>query len=232
MNEQKTDDRKLSALQFFDIMTHAKPFEQKEVLEKRADTISSYLKTKYNRMTKDTLKSIVSETLMRFMERYYPLFLANELEELREIQTIDGKLCRFAENIAKENIRQVDNSNRFEEKEDSIYAQANKLGSYDLMESDFLEKNITLPEIAAQLIKAIHQLPESHQNVFIRRLFGEKPKDIANALNITETKERKDAERAKKALASILPTIPNAYYEDLVQYIAPFFQHLFKNQTP
>jgi hypothetical protein len=66
MNEQKTDDRKLSALQFFDIMTHAKPFEQKEVLEKRADTISSYLKTKYNRMTKDAIKSIVSETLMRF----------------------------------------------------------------------------------------------------------------------------------------------------------------------
>jgi hypothetical protein len=134
MNEQKTDDQKLNVLRFFDIMTHAKPFEQKEVLEKRADTISSYLKTKYNRMTKDTLKSIVSETLMRFMERYYPLFLANELEELREIQTIDGKLCRFAENIAKENIRQAIDAIVIVsiEKEDSIYAQANKLGSYDL----------------------------------------------------------------------------------------------------
>ena len=115
------------------------------------------------------------------------------------------------------------------EKENSIYGQVNALGSYDLVEYDFLEKKITLSEIAAQLIEAIHKLPVSHQNVFIRRLFGEKPKDIAKALNITETKERKDAERAKKALASILPTIPNAYYEDLVQYIAPFFQHLFKN---
>ena len=142
MNEQKTDDRKLSALQFFDIMTHAKPFEQKEVLEKRADTISSYLKTKYNRMTKDAIKSIVSETLMRFMEIYYPLFLADEVEELSEIQTIDGKLCRFAENIAKENIRQAIDASYLIEKENSIYGQVNALGSYDLVEYDFLEKKI------------------------------------------------------------------------------------------
>ena len=183
-------------------------------------------------MTKDAIKSIVSETLMRFMEIYYPLFLADEVEELSEIQTIDGKLCRFAENIAKENIRQAIDASYLIEKENSIYGQVNALGSYDLVEYDFLEKKITLSEIAAQLIEAIHKLPVSHQNVFIRRLFGEKPKDIAKALNITETKERKDAERAKKALASILPTIPNTYYQDLIPYITPFFQHLFKNQTP
>lgn len=220
MDEQNTAYQLLSALQFFNIIANGTPSEQKKILEGRVDILHNYVKASGGRLANETVKNIVAEAMTRFMMSYYPLFLANEADLLRKIENVDGKLCIFAKNIIKENKRIV---NVIEIDEGN-----NKIVPRQLLESTLINEQLTLPQIANELVKAIEQLSEIHQKVIIRRIFGKKSPEIAEDLKISHGKERKDAERAKRALAKILPNNVTVNYDSLIPYLEPFLEQILK----
>lgn len=220
MDEQNTAYQSLSALQFFDIIANGTPSEQKEIVEGRVDILRNYIKAGRGKLANETVKNIVAEVMARFMKSYYPSFLKNEVLLLRQIENVDGKLCVFAKNIIKENKRivnviEVDQGN-------------NKIVSGQLLESTVINEQLTLPEIANELVKAIEQLSDIQQKVIIRRIFGKKSREIAKELEISPEQERKNVERAKRALAKVLPNKVTVNYDSLIPYLEPFLEQILK----